>query len=334
MNYLVVCKIYYMHIPYTIVFASDDSYSQHLCVAIYSLVKNFSDNKNLHIIVLDWWISDTNKSKIQLSCKKYNDKITFVATDASIFKPYIAPWYNEFTYTRLLTHTILPDIDQVLYLDSDIVVTGDLLPLCQTSLSNYYVAACPTERALSSTEKEKSAPHIQGSDPFFWAGVMLMNLKKIREEKYLEKFVEYLKINKEHILFCDQDVLNHFFNHNRLPLDPWYNVTNSLLYSVYHQETRYSHDVYQKIKHNPFIIHFAWWSKPWDGDCFHIGNTLYWSYLSETAYQWYIIPSHKLYRWQRYKFMIAYYIQKLVSRLPYPIYNIIVTIRRKFLLPV
>ena len=80
---------------------------------------------------------------------------------------------------------------------------------------------------------------------YFNSGLLLMNLKKMREHTFREVAVRAVKEN--HFDYLDQDVLNYLYSEDVLLLDSMLNAEVVLL----------------RQEDNPFIVHFSSYSKPW-----------------------------------------------------------------------
>lgn len=105
-------------------------------------------------------------------------------------KAYCTPY----TLLRLLAD-LIPDIpDKILYLDIDIMVGKDISILYNIDIEDYEYAAV----------KEKYGSKIIRHD-YINAGMLLLNMKKIRETKLLEKARKLIKTKK--LLFADQDAI-------------------------------------------------------------------------------------------------------------------------------
>ncbi len=89
---------------------------------------------------------------------------------------------------------------------------------------------------------------------YFNAGVLLINLKKWREEHIKNKVIEFIKTNSARIKFCSQDPLNAILHDKWLQLDPKWNFMPHLTYPGL-----------KNIK--PAIIHYAGLKKPWKANC-------------------------------------------------------------------
>lgn len=101
---------------------------------------------------------------------------------------------TPYTLIRLFADMIPNIPDKLLYLDIDIMVNGDILNLYNTDIEQYEYAAV----------KEKYGSKLIKSD-YINAGMLLMNIKKIKETGLLEKAREKIKTTK--MLFADQDAI-------------------------------------------------------------------------------------------------------------------------------
>ena len=98
---------------------------------------------------------------------------------------------TPYTLLRLLADMI-PDIpDKLLYLDIDMMAAGDIAELYNTDVTNYEYAAV----------KEKYGSVFLWPD-YINAGMLLFNMKKVKETGLLEKARELIKTKK--FLFADQ----------------------------------------------------------------------------------------------------------------------------------
>lgn len=91
------------------------------------------------------------------------------------------------TGTGLLRFNIIdifPNYDKVLYLDDDILINGDLSELFETDLKNTYAVVVRSIDAELFIDWRKSHENDNlNVEKYFNSGVMLLNLKKIREKQ-------------------------------------------------------------------------------------------------------------------------------------------------------
>lgn len=101
---------------------------------------------------------------------------------------------TPYTLLRLLADLVPGIPDKLLYLDIDIMVGGDLSKLYNIDVTEYEYAAV----------KEKYGCWLIRPD-YINAGMLLLNMEKIKETKLLEKARELIKTKK--MLFADQDAI-------------------------------------------------------------------------------------------------------------------------------
>ena len=138
---------------------------------------------------------------------------------------YDNPW-SSIILNRVAFTKLFPEEDLILSLDVDAIVDRDISPLWDYDMGGYYVAGVPE------IEKSKNGKiYING-------GVVLMNLKKIREDGIDDRMIRGL--NSAYCWAPDQNVINEYCQGKILPLPSEYN-SNSFV---------------EPCK-NPRIIHFA-----------------------------------------------------------------------------
>lgn len=175
------------------------------------------------------------------------------------------------TYYRLHLPKILKDYAKCLYLDSDITVNTDLSELYRTNIDDYYVAGVraagyyyPEDWVLRHTH-EVGLPSI---GQYINAGVLLMNLARLRNEKVCEKMLSYVG---KGFSSQDQDIINLVCYNNIKILPPKYNLmTKYLRYEngkiVFSEQNRQVYGAFDSDEalEKPVIIHYADKIKPWE----------------------------------------------------------------------
>lgn len=172
------------------------------------------------------------------------------------------------TYFRLLLPGLLPaEVERVIFIDSDTVVTSSLEPLWNLPLSGKALAAVP-DHWISCRDQN----HPLGS--YFNAGVLLIDLRRWRQAAVLERGGAFARAHPEALRYWDQDVLNHVFQHDWLPMGHRWNACPHLFgllpeFSLDSQQLSASE---QEAIRDPAIVHFAGGGgrvKPWNARCLH-----------------------------------------------------------------
>lgn len=122
---------------------------------------------------------------------------------------------TNITNARLYLSSILTDVDNVLYLDNDTVVVGDVVEVFD-KLEKEYSYGRPWNQRNYWIKKLKKNKLFK-NDIYVNAGVLYLNLKNIRKFRIEDQMSIFLK-ERNHILkYADQDVLNCNINFHPLP---------------------------------------------------------------------------------------------------------------------
>jgi len=192
-------------------FAVDDNYAPYLSVVLESIKENAAE-KRIVFRVLNTGLSTS--VKVALSGQMTPTwSIEFVDVteklDRLADKLFTRDYYTNSTYYRLFVAEMFPDLDSALYLDADIVLLDDVTKLASVNLGKNLVGACADGAVANNkifcdyVEKCLGVPH----DDYFNAGVLLMNLKEMRETHFEENFVKLLQ-KYRFTVAQDQDYLN------------------------------------------------------------------------------------------------------------------------------
>ena len=179
-----------------IFFAVDDGYMPFLAVTLQSLVENSSADYYYLIKILYTNISEDNKEKI----KKYereNVNIEFVDLNYYIGKIkdklYTRDYYSKTTYFRLFIPNLYPQYDKALYLDCDIVLLRDVAELFNIDMGDNLVGGAPDDVIQTYEVFQEYVEKVVGVVDYrnyFNAGVLVMNLKKMRDDNLVDKFID------------------------------------------------------------------------------------------------------------------------------------------------
>jgi len=274
-----------------IVFTSDNNYAQHLAVTLTSLLENNKEEK-FQIYIFENDISNENKKNFKTIINKFNCEIQYINFDTTIFDHIDTGRFTIAAYFRLLMAKYINE-DKVLYLDVDMVIANSINQLYNIELNDYYVAA--VEDAWK-TQEYLDKLGMSENTKYFNAGVLLVNLKKWRDENLLNKFLEYEKNSAFYLESHDQDILNATFNGKwkRLALKyNQYEKNPDLDYKVL--KNFFTDEEILEAQRDPVIIHYIGGRKPWHYRNEHVKKEQYWKYLMLTPYKNYI-PSDKTLR--------------------------------------
>jgi lipopolysaccharide biosynthesis glycosyltransferase len=243
------------------------------------------DADKIHFFLLGN-LSNSNKEKL-LELKKIQIcDITFSNVDTSEFLGLPEP--KKAMSNRLFIPDILPEaIEKVIYLDCDTIVNVDIKRMWDIDVSNYLIAAVKDRSA------GKCVSRVHYSDTYFNSGVIIFNLKKLRDFGFSAKWRNYVKFNEtKNFKFYDQDIWNAVIpSKDILFLPVEYNLMVEYV------------EMIKNIK-DAVVIHFGGWN-PWQPTCTHPLRHMYWDYVK-------LVP----YRVKKEEGYLKYFI-KFVSRKPF-----------------
>jgi lipopolysaccharide biosynthesis glycosyltransferase len=232
--------------------SADDNYSPYLGVTLCSIFENKKSTYNINVHIIDGGILDTNKNKLNVLEQKYGFKIEYIKIDLEKFKDFPVRGHMSIaTYYRIILAEIVENnIDKIIYLDCDIVVLGDIINLYNIDISDYFLGAVEEEDKDSSLiQQVKKNLSIKENEKYFNAGVLLINVKKWKENNITKKCMDFISNNPQKIIIYDQDGLNYLMHDKCKYIDNTYNV-------------QFKENSTRPIK-KPFILHLTSENKPW-----------------------------------------------------------------------
>lgn len=278
--------------PFVITMAADADYALPTLVAICSILAAKHADSDIQIyLIASSEAESVLRAPLECVADHYGArKIEFLSPPLEFDKASIQISHiTAPTYYRLALPDLLPEIDECLYLDGDLVVLADLpsvfgSPMKEELLRGVKAAAYyyPSyERCLKARRLG-----IGAFDEYVNAGVLQMNLKLMRELNLTQAFEELLC---ENYSSQDQDILNSACYGRIETLDPAMN-----LMTKYHPEHPDSFDCDPSIRlcwtrkewdeacARPVIVHYAGAEKPWQDLSVDFAD-LWWRAAEETG---------------------------------------------------
>lgn len=179
-------------------------------------------------------------------------------------------WLTRAAYGRLWVEDFYDSsVERVVYLDSDIIVRDKLDFLFEIDLEEHAIGACQA-MALAHFKDELGLDwrrlNLDPWTPYINSGVLVIDLKKYREQKIRERCIEFIRDNKEHLNLADQDALNFVLlgKFKRLP-PRWNQESVSRTRELPVNYKIYTAEEIDDLVDRPAIIHFNGSKKPWSG---------------------------------------------------------------------
>ncbi len=258
-----------------IFFAIDNSYAPFLSVALNSLADHSSKNREYDITVLYMDLEPKNMYRLK-TFERDNIKITFKNMTVNL-DAFEDRHENRFRcdyilaiYFRLFIANMFSHLDKAIYLDSDIVLNDDIANLYDIDIKDNLLGGCyDTSISHNSdlygyTEKAIGVKKTE----YINSGILLMNLKEMRQQKFQEHFLNLL--NKYHFdsVAPDQDYINAICNGKIYYLDRKWDAMP---------------DEMDKPLKQPSLIHYNLFSKPWNYSGIQY-EEYFWRYAKTSGY--------------------------------------------------
>lgn len=259
-----------------IFFAIDDGYAPFLAVALNSAVKNAGKNRFYRAIVLHEGVSGENERKLKM-LQTDNFRIdlipmknNFAALDDRMSNRLRCDYFTLTIYFRLFIPAMFPEYDKAIYIDSDVVVADDIAELFDIDIGSSFLGAC---NDLSIADVPPLVAYTENAvgvkkHEYINSGVLLMNLKKLREEKFEEHFLNLLNTYHFDSIAPDQDYINAICNGKIHYLDKRFDAMPNNA---------------RPECENPVIIHYNLFEKPWCYDGIQYAD-IFWRYAEDCGF--------------------------------------------------
>lgn len=203
----------------------DGHYSVWVGTVMQSILEH-TDSRICFHILHDETLSTDNKYKLEMVAHNGSSKIEFHKIDEDDFS-IVKNQMSRFTIGAMFRCSLpelLPDLNQIIYLDADLFVNRDIKELWDVDVREYCLAGVVDEgvdihnypRILNKYPEIKKESYVN-------SGVLYMNLKKLREFGGLKKLVLDFLIENPEAGLPDQDALNVLFHDKVLYLDDSWN---------------------------------------------------------------------------------------------------------------
>ena len=245
---------------------ADDNCAIYTGVVIASILLNAGEDDEFSFYVLDGGISDNFKLRINRLKSIRNCDINFIKPSSEIINEFnnIFGGDNAFaTYYKLKLPEILPRVERVICLDSDVIVKSSLAEFFDTKLENYYIAGVLDIKAKYNSELRENK--------YVDSGVLLFDLNSIRWDNLDRAYIEYAK-NRAGKKMSVQDIINYAISKKTKLVDNKWNVQCANFF------------VRSSFTMKPYIIRYISKQKPWKFGSYNHFKNEYFNVLAKTPW--------------------------------------------------
>ncbi|CCK85146.1 Lipopolysaccharide biosynthesis glycosyltransferase [Lactobacillus equicursoris DSM 19284 = JCM 14600 = CIP 110162] len=244
-----------MTIP--VFYSITDDFTPYAAVSLSSLAKFVDPKKDYTVTFLHQGLSKAHEESLA-SYAKDNLHVEFYEMSDALLKPiqdrkenYLrGDFFTMSIFYRLFIPDLFPQYDKAVYIDSDTVVNDDIAKLYETELGDNLIGACVDSSIQFVPEMLRYISEVLTLDPkkYINSGMLVMNAKAFRDEKFVDKFFSLLGRYHFDCIAPDQDYLNEICSGRIKYVDGrWDAMPNENTEPLA----------------NPSLIHYNLFFKPW-----------------------------------------------------------------------
>ncbi|MBQ9180727.1 glycosyltransferase family 8 protein, partial [Candidatus Saccharibacteria bacterium] len=200
----------------------NNAYTPYAAATIHSLAQKSNKKRYYRVIILHDGLSLANRVRLR-NLVTNNVAVQFKKITNSLYLRAIVNYCTNrqkgagdffssaVYYYRAFIPRLFPLYEKAIYIDSDTVLTGDIAELFDIELSETEALAAMVDPKVTAipefrdyVDNAVGVPH----EEYVNSGVQLMDLKKMRKNKYLSTMIELIQKYDADLVAPDQDYLN------------------------------------------------------------------------------------------------------------------------------
>ena len=267
----------------------NNNYLYPAIVYLTSLLDNRANSTfyNIHLLTEGDLTKDSlDKIKSVINDKKYGNNVTklFIYNLGNDFEGATTDHLSLSTYYRIALPSLLPNVDKIIYTDSDVINLEDLTEMYNFKLNRkaYFAGTLDFKFHLRQFRMFGLS-----SDKYINTGILIMNLKAMREDSNEKKLREF--ISNHTLIFHDQTAINCVCINNIQILPYKYGIFSfesfKELFKLNKKQAfmnRCSKTKLKKFFAEPTFYHYASRLKPWNKNVTKF-NKVYWWYYAKMS---------------------------------------------------
>lgn len=256
----------------------DGAYVPHAAATIASLAAT-TRGARLHVTIMHTGISGADQQRIESCAPQATFEWVNIDDPTLLALRGRAHISNATFYRFALPRICPPHVGRVIYLDCDLIVVRNILELWRANLNGFPMGAVydPGVAPLSFARRW-GLP--ETNPAYFNAGVLLIDLKQVRQSRLFESAYDFLLQNWDGLEYMDQDALNYSFWGRWYGLNPIWNAQTCMLLPNEVCKVPPSRDA----RRRPAIVHYTTGRKPWLVETYNPYAWLYWRNLARTPF--------------------------------------------------
>lgn len=263
---------------------SDENYVSYMCVTIASIACNTTSSVKFFIlhrgissgtqeIIRDWIGLDFGHCSIKFC--DIEERLKHINMN-------FIRHFNHLVFGRYFFADCFPDVEKVVYVDSDVIALDDIGLLYNLDLNKFCIGATKEfwleDKTSGNKIKNNISPlQLSTEHTYFSSGVLLIDCKKWRSESFADQLLRLYDSYRDFSQYPDQDPLNKLFENNYLSLPPIFNMSEVATNYLYSQKLN-------NVEDGIVIYHFSGDAKPWNQLMNNNRFFDWWFYASKTPF--------------------------------------------------
>jgi len=247
----------------------DANYAECAAVATYSAHKNTKSP-----LFFYWMVPADIKEraeKLKKHLEKFGVEIELHLVDFLEVRDWkISHHFTTAIFLRLFAPDLLLSVDKVIYIDCDTLVLTDLSDLYNLPLSDSYFAGVVDEVGARTSKVPRNS-----SDVYINSGVLLMDLKSLRNDGFLQRLKVLYTEYETQLVWVDQCLINKYAEGKKVILDPKWNR------QIFTNQINEINFLKLANKETSSILHFVGPTKPWQKWSNPIISNFWWEYAQD-----------------------------------------------------
>lgn len=281
-----------------VLYACDENYAPYAGISMNSLFENNRDLEHICVYLVEDHVTEESKRRLLKQAEDFGRELILIDASSIIeeIKKLNIPSYRG-SYTtnfRMFFHTFIrEDVDRLLYVDCDTVITASLAPLLALDMQGKVVAV--VRDALTTTYK--TAIGMKEEDAYFNAGITFINVDEWKRQNITEKLLDHIQNVRARYSNPDQDLLNLVLNDKKYILPPSYNFQpahrafkDKTFFAVYKHKGYYTSEELEAARQDPKILHAYRFlgDFPWHKGNLHPDTAIFDQYMKNSLWSDYV----------------------------------------------
>ena len=275
----------YIHLALNI----DNKYTYPCIVSLTSLLINRARSSFyiIHILIGND-VKNETLDKIKLTIEEFGNNycnISFYRMGDQ-FRGATATYVSIAAYYRIALPSLLPNVDKIIYTDSDVINFKDLSEMYNIKLKENIYFCGPLDYSGHLDELKRLGII---TDKYMNSGILIMNLKAMRKNNIEKKLRNY--VSSHFLNHFDQTAINAVCYNNTQILSYKYGASafnnyKELLDFNNGQNSKYKYSISELNQsfYDPTLLHFPGFVKPWQRGCKFPQKVLWWYFAKKSIF--------------------------------------------------